>query len=77
MPFRTPDFGMWGRGTKYNDGKPEVNASSIGLAKAALEVRYNDHVLIKKNQTLLGKNPFLFLKVLFKNLQTIFPKSSN
>ena len=30
---------MWGRGTKYNDGKPEVNASSIGLAKAALEVR--------------------------------------
>ena len=39
--FRTPDFGMWGRGTKYNDGKPEVNASSIGLAKAALEVGLN------------------------------------
>ena len=52
MPFRTPDFGMWGRGTKYNDGKPEVNASSIGLAKAALEVRYND-VLTEKNQTLI------------------------
>merc|ERR1719228_2413658 len=35
--YRTPDFGAWGRGTKYNDGNPEVNASSIGMAKAALE----------------------------------------
>ncbi len=35
--YRTPDFGMWERGTKYNNGTPEVNASSIGLAKAALE----------------------------------------
>ena len=35
---RTPDYGIWGRGTKYNDGSPEVNASSIGLTKAALEV---------------------------------------
>ena len=35
---RTPDYGTWGRGTKYNDGSPEVNASSIGLTKAALEV---------------------------------------
>lgn len=28
--YRTPDFGMWERGTKYNDGKPEIHASSIG-----------------------------------------------
>ncbi|XP_072013114.1 phosphorylase b kinase regulatory subunit beta-like [Amphiura filiformis] len=35
--YRTPDFGMWGRGNKYNTGKCEVNASSIGMAKAALE----------------------------------------
>jgi len=35
--YRTPDFGTWGRGTKYNDGNPEVNASAIGMAKAALE----------------------------------------
>ena len=35
--YRTPDFGTWGRGTKYNDGNPEVHASSIGMAKAALE----------------------------------------
>ncbi|CAG9825330.1 unnamed protein product [Phaedon cochleariae] len=35
--YRTPDFGMWERGSKYNDGTPEIHASSIGLAKAALE----------------------------------------
>ena len=35
--YRTPGFGSWGRGTKYNDGTPEVSASSIGMAKAALE----------------------------------------
>ncbi|XP_046961830.1 probable phosphorylase b kinase regulatory subunit beta [Vanessa cardui] len=35
--YRTPDYGMWERGTKYNDGKPEIHASSIGMAKAALE----------------------------------------
>ncbi|XP_017774293.1 PREDICTED: probable phosphorylase b kinase regulatory subunit beta isoform X2 [Nicrophorus vespilloides] len=35
--YRTPDFGLWERGSKYNDGTPEIHASSIGLAKAALE----------------------------------------
>ncbi|XP_069948194.1 probable phosphorylase b kinase regulatory subunit beta isoform X3 [Cherax quadricarinatus] len=35
--YRTPDFGMWERGSKYNNGTPELHASSIGMAKAALE----------------------------------------
>uniref|UniRef100_A0A1B6FN58 Phosphorylase b kinase regulatory subunit n=1 Tax=Cuerna arida TaxID=1464854 RepID=A0A1B6FN58_9HEMI len=35
--YRTPDFGMWERGTKYNTGVPEIHASSIGMAKSALE----------------------------------------
>lgn len=35
--YRTPDYGMWERGSKYNDGSPEIHASSIGLAKSALE----------------------------------------
>lgn len=35
--YRTPDYGMWERGTKYNEGTPEIHASSIGMAKAALE----------------------------------------
>ncbi|XP_064610521.1 phosphorylase b kinase regulatory subunit beta-like [Liolophura sinensis] len=35
--YRTPDYGMWERGSKYNNGSSELHASSIGLAKAALE----------------------------------------
>ncbi|XP_041375340.1 phosphorylase b kinase regulatory subunit beta-like isoform X2 [Gigantopelta aegis] len=35
--YRTPDFGIWERGSKYNNGSIEIHASSIGMAKAALE----------------------------------------
>ena len=35
--YRTPDFGMWERGAKSNSGNVELNASSLGMAKAALE----------------------------------------
>ena len=40
--YRTPDFGIWERGNKINNGVAEINASSVGMAKAALEasVRY-------------------------------------
>ncbi len=31
------DYGIWERGNKMNHGEPEHNASSIGMAKAALE----------------------------------------
>ena len=34
--YRTPDFGLWERGDKINHGSVELNASSIGMAKAAL-----------------------------------------
>lgn len=35
--YRTPDFGIWERGNKINKGDAELNASSVGMAKAALE----------------------------------------
>lgn len=35
--YRTPDYGIWERGNKINNGKTEINASSVGMAKAALE----------------------------------------
>jgi phosphorylase kinase alpha/beta subunit len=35
--YQTPDFGLWERGAKSNLGSTEINASSIGMAKAALE----------------------------------------
>jgi phosphorylase kinase alpha/beta subunit len=36
--YRTPDYGIWERGNKVNHGGTEINASSIGMAKAALTV---------------------------------------
>ncbi|HTT13330.1 MAG TPA: glycoside hydrolase family 15 protein [Burkholderiaceae bacterium] len=35
--YRTPDYGIWERGNKRNEGVAEINASSLGMAKAALE----------------------------------------
>ncbi|NXT64225.1 KPBB kinase, partial [Chaetops frenatus] len=35
--YRVPDFGVWERGSKYNNGSPELHSSSVGMAKAALE----------------------------------------
>src|SRR5690606_27834540 len=35
--YRTPDYGIWERGAKSNQGRVELNASSLGMAKAALE----------------------------------------
>ncbi len=35
--YCTPDFGIWERGHKINHGGTEVNCSSVGMAKAAME----------------------------------------
>lgn len=35
--YRTPDYGIWERGNKINNGEPEINASSVGMAKAAMQ----------------------------------------
>ncbi|MEQ1558124.1 MAG: glycoside hydrolase family 15 protein [Methyloglobulus sp.] len=35
--YRIPDYGIWERGNKTNHGIAELNASSVGMAKAALE----------------------------------------
>jgi phosphorylase kinase alpha/beta subunit len=35
--YRTPDYGIWERGNKINIGHREINASSVGIALAALE----------------------------------------
>ena len=29
--YRTPDFGMWERGSKYNDGTPEIHARLVNI----------------------------------------------
>jgi len=35
--YCTADYGIWERGNKMNHGMPEINCSSVGMAKAALE----------------------------------------
>jgi len=35
--YRLPDFGIWERGNKVNNGRTEINASSVGMAKAAMQ----------------------------------------
>ena len=35
--YCTPDYGIWERGNKINSGGTEINSSSVGMAKAALE----------------------------------------
>jgi len=35
--YCTPDYGIWERGNKINHGTTEINSSSVGMAKAALE----------------------------------------
>lgn len=35
--YRTPDYGIWERGNKINNGRVEINASSVGMVKAALQ----------------------------------------
>ncbi len=37
LAYRIPDYGIWERGNKINNGKTEINASSVGMAKAALQ----------------------------------------
>lgn len=35
--YRIPDYGIWERGNKVNNGRTEINASSVGMAKAAMQ----------------------------------------
>ena len=35
------DYGIWERGDKLNHGMPELNASSIGMAKVSLGLQNN------------------------------------
>nr|CAD7576858.1 unnamed protein product [Timema californicum] len=82
------DYGIWERGDKTNHGLPELNASSIGMAKAALEAM-NEldlfgarggsssiiHVLAdeaQKCQAVLQSSLVLFLSV-----QSMLPRESN
>lgn len=48
--YRTPDFGMWERGTKGNDGTPEIHASSIGNGDNTFSMGFVDFFLYYKKK---------------------------
>lgn len=47
------DFGMWERGDKTNKGIPEINVSSIGMAKVIFRFLLVSHVKQVSNNDLL------------------------
>jgi len=51
--YSTPDYGIWERGNKINHGKAEINASSVGMAKAALEAM-DGFNLFQESSSLVG-----------------------
>ncbi|TSL34647.1 Phosphorylase b kinase regulatory subunit alpha, skeletal muscle isoform [Bagarius yarrelli] len=46
--YKVADYGMWERGDKTNQGIPELNASSIGMAKVQEYREALDAILIKQ-----------------------------
>lgn len=44
--YRTPDYGIWERGNKINNGNVEINASSVGMVKSALQAMTGLNLLI-------------------------------
>jgi len=48
--YCTPDYGIWERGNKINHGTTEINGSSVGMAKAALEAMDGFNLFGKSGQ---------------------------
>lgn len=61
--YRIPDYGIWERGDKTNHGLPELNASSIGMAK--VYIKYYERYIIKVK---------VYDKVLYRNSATAMSK---
>lgn len=55
--YRTPDFGMWERGSKYNNGTPEIHASSIGWFNYSIYSSFlkNFHIKILLLPNIIGR----------------------
>ena len=49
--YRTPDYGIWERGNKINNGRVEINASSVGMVKAALQAMRGLNLLADGRQS--------------------------
>lgn len=76
--YCTPDYGIWERGNKINHGNTEINASSVGMAKAALEALdgFNLFVDTKSYEAVIHVIPSDIARSRF-TLQGLLPRESN
>jgi phosphorylase kinase alpha/beta subunit len=72
--YRIADYGIWERGRKTNDGVVEINASSVGIAKAALEA-INGLALLGEGQPVIHVPPDDIARAR-ETLQVLLPAES-
>jgi phosphorylase kinase alpha/beta subunit len=76
--YCTPDYGIWERGNKINHGTTEINCSSVGMAKAALEAinGFNLFGNVTTNEALIHVVPNDIARSRF-TLHSLLPRESN
>ncbi len=76
--YCTPDYGIWERGNKTNLGATEINSSSVGMAKAALEAMngFNLFGNVVGNEAVIHVVPSDIARTRF-TLQGLLPRESN
>ncbi len=76
--YCTPDYGIWERGNKINHGTAEINGSSVGMAKAALEAMdgFNLFGNVASNEAVIHVVPSDIARSRF-TLQGLLPRESN
>lgn len=76
--YCTPDFGIWERGNKINHGTTEINCSSVGMAKAALEAMdgFNLFGNVASHEAVIHVIPNDIARSRF-TLQGLLPRESN
>ncbi len=75
--YCTPDYGIWERGNKINQGTTEINGSSVGMAKAALEAMdgFNLFGRIESQESVIHVIPSDIARSSF-TLQSLLPRES-
>lgn len=76
--YCTPDYGIWERGNKINHGATEINCSSVGMAKAALEAMdgFNLFGSVKSQEAVIHVIPSDVARSRL-TLQSLLPRESN
>lgn len=76
--YCTADYGIWERGNKINHGTTEINCSSVGMAKAALEAMngFNLFGNVQSQEAVIHVIPSDIARSRF-TLQGLLPRESN